>query len=136
MNYHDQKIRRTPTHNIREHWTAASTLLGLISSVYRNLHHNNLWSLVRSPPVVILFNISLSNGFNFKKWVNISMWPWQVLPLRNRVNLGVMAMKAYSTFPKALELESHYQMQFIFISSEHVEAGVLPSLQWRSWCIL
>ena len=35
---HDQKICRTPTHNIREHWTADSTLLGLISSLYRNLH--------------------------------------------------------------------------------------------------
>ena len=39
LNYHDQKIRRTPTHDTREHWTAVSTLLGLISSVYRNLHH-------------------------------------------------------------------------------------------------
>ena len=39
LNNHDQKIRRTPTHDIREHWTAVSTLLGLISSVYRNLHH-------------------------------------------------------------------------------------------------
>ena len=38
LNYHDQKIRRTPTHDIREHWTAVSTLLDLISSVYRNLH--------------------------------------------------------------------------------------------------
>ena len=39
LNYHDQKIRRTPTYGIREHWTAVSTLLGLISCVYRNLHH-------------------------------------------------------------------------------------------------
>ena len=38
LNYHDQKIHRKPTHNIREHWTAVSTWLGLISSVYRNLH--------------------------------------------------------------------------------------------------
>ena len=37
LNYNDQKIRRTPTHDIREHWTAVSTLLGLISSVYRNI---------------------------------------------------------------------------------------------------
>ena len=37
MNY--QKIHRTSTHKIREHWTAVSTLLSLISSVYRNLHH-------------------------------------------------------------------------------------------------
>ena len=39
LNYHDQKIRRTPTHDIRKHWTAVSTLLGLISNVYRDLHH-------------------------------------------------------------------------------------------------
>ena len=39
LNYHNQKIWRTPTHNIRKHWTAVSTLLGLISSVYRDLPH-------------------------------------------------------------------------------------------------
>ena len=39
LNYHDQKTCRTPTHDILEHWTAVSTLLGLISSVYHNLHH-------------------------------------------------------------------------------------------------
>ena len=35
-----------------------------------------------------------------------------MLPLRVRVDLGVMAMKGYSTFPRALELEPHHQMQF------------------------
>ena len=39
LNYHDQKIRRTLTHDIRKHWTAVSTLLGMISSVYHDLHH-------------------------------------------------------------------------------------------------
>ena len=39
MNYYDQKIWRTLTHDIRKHCTAVSTLLGLISSVYRDLHH-------------------------------------------------------------------------------------------------
>ncbi len=39
LNYHDQKIRWTLTHEIREHWTAVSTVLGLISSVYPDLHH-------------------------------------------------------------------------------------------------
>ena len=38
LNYHDQKIRRTLTYDIRKHWTAVSTLLGLISSVYRDLY--------------------------------------------------------------------------------------------------
>ena len=39
MNYHDQKIRRTLTHDIRKQWTAVSILLSLISSVYRDLPH-------------------------------------------------------------------------------------------------
>ena len=38
LNY--QKIRRTLTHDSRKHWTVVSTLLGLISNVYRDLH---LW---------------------------------------------------------------------------------------------
>ena len=39
LNYHDQKIPRTPTHDIGEHWTAVSTLLDFISNGYRNFHH-------------------------------------------------------------------------------------------------
>ena len=39
LNYHDQKIRRTLTQVIRKHWTTVSTLLSLISSIYRDLHH-------------------------------------------------------------------------------------------------
>ena len=39
LNYHDQKIQRTVTHDIQKHLTAVSTLLGLISSVYHDLHH-------------------------------------------------------------------------------------------------
>ena len=51
LNYHDQKICRTPMHDIRKHWTAVSTLLGLISSVYRNLHHwrSNQWPQIEVP---------------------------------------------------------------------------------------
>ena len=40
LNYHVQKIRRIPTNDIRKHWEAVSTLLGLISSVYCDPH---LW---------------------------------------------------------------------------------------------
>ena len=29
------------------------------------------------------------------------IWPYQVLPLQSRLNLGAMSMKAYSAFPKA-----------------------------------
>ena len=48
LNYHDQKIRQTPTHDIQKHWTAVSTLLGLISSIYHDLHH---WRLNQQPQI-------------------------------------------------------------------------------------
>ena len=38
LNYYDQKMRRTLTHDIQKDWTAVPTLLGLISSAYRDLH--------------------------------------------------------------------------------------------------
>ncbi len=41
LNYHDQKIWQTLTHNIRKHWTAVLTLLGLISSVYYDITDQN-----------------------------------------------------------------------------------------------
>ena len=40
------------------------------------------------------------------------MGPEQVLQLRVRIDLGVMAIKKYPTFLKAIELEPHYQMKF------------------------
>ena len=43
------------------------------------------------------------------------MGPWQVLWIRVKVDLGVLAMKVYFTFPKSSRLESHHQMQFNFI---------------------
>ena len=40
---------------------------------------------------------------------NLMIWPYQVLPLRVRVDLGAMAMKGYSAFPKAPALlEPHH----------------------------
>ena len=39
LNYHDQKIWQTLAQNIWKHWTAVSTLLDLLSSVYRDLPH-------------------------------------------------------------------------------------------------
>ena len=44
------------------------------------------------------------------------MGPQLVLPHRVRVDLGVMSMKGYSTFPKAPELEPHHQMGFSIMS--------------------
>ena len=39
LNYHEQKTHRTLRHHIWKHWSAVLTLLGLIRSVYRDLHH-------------------------------------------------------------------------------------------------
>ena len=60
MHYHDQKIHQTSTHDIQEHWTAVSTLLGLISSVYRNLHH---WRSNQQPQIAVpkLYNWATSS---------------------------------------------------------------------------
>ena len=54
-----------------------------------------------------------------------SIWLfYQVLPHRVRFDLGVMTMKGYSIFPKALELEPYHQMQFSLISRTVVGIGV------------
>ena len=50
LNYHDQKIGRTLTQDIRKYWTAVSTLIGLISSVYRDLHH---WKSNQQPQITV-----------------------------------------------------------------------------------
>ena len=38
------------------------------------------------------------------------MRPYQVLPLQVKVDLGVIAMKGYSSFIKASGLKPYYQM--------------------------
>ena len=39
LDWVDQKLRRTLMHDVWKHWTAVSTFLSLISSVYRDLNH-------------------------------------------------------------------------------------------------
>ena len=73
-----------------------------------------------------------------------------MLPLWIRVNLGIMAMKGFFTFPKAPELKLHHFRQFSFISRTLVGWGFDPSavlqliystdtswLSWRKheWCM-
>ena len=43
------------------------------------------------------------------------MWTEQVLRLRFRVDLGVMATKGNSALPRSPELEPHYQILFSLI---------------------
>ena len=57
---------------------------------------------------------------------SIYIGPYQVLLLQAKVDLGVMAMKRYSTFPKAPALlKAHYQMLFNVISRTLVRGRVL-----------
>ena len=47
-------------------------------------------------------------------------------PFQVRVDLGVIAMKRYSTFSKALELELNHQIQFSVISRTLIEGSNPP----------
>ena len=58
------------------------------------------------------------------------MGPQQVLPLWVRVDLEVMAIKGYSTLPKAPELELNHQMQYSIIS--RTLGGSYPSVERQS----
>ena len=63
------------------------------------------------------------------------MGPYQVLPFRVSVDLGAMAMKGYSAFPKAPALlEPHYQTVLCHI--QDTRWGGLTLLQRCSRCIL
>ena len=59
-----------------------------------------------------------------------------VVPVRVkvRVDLGVIAMKEYSTFPKAPRLEPHHQMVYFYIQDTYGKS--LTLLQRYSKCIL
>ena len=60
------------------------------------------------------------------------MVPQHMLPLRVRVDLGIMAIKEYSIFSKAPELEPHNQMQFCVICWTLIGVGVLPLAENQS----
>ena len=57
---------------------------------------------------MIKFNISrFTRG---KMYLTQKIEPYQVLPLRIKVDLGATAMKVYSPFPKAPGLKPHHQI--------------------------
>ena len=56
---------------------------------------------------------------------NPYMGPYQVLPLRARVDLGAMAMKGYSTFPK-LQHSWNLTIRLFSVISRTLVRGVLP----------
>ena len=64
------------------------------------------------------------------------MGPKQLLPLLVRVDLGVIAMKGFSTFSWVTGLERHRQMQFSVIPRTLARVMSLAPLQRCSWCTL
>ena len=52
-----------------------------------------------------------------------------MLPLRVRVDLGTMAMKRYSKFPKSPRLESHHQI----IKCHNQDTRWREESQWEKW---
>ena len=65
------------------------------------------------------------HGFQHNKWVNSSIW----LPFRVRVDLEVIAMKAYSTFPKAAGLNSHHQIVCCHFQDNCLRERVFADMQ-------
>ena len=83
--------------------------------------NSSIWNnSVKHKYGLIVKNISILSYSVYSIHFSISMLlvlfnpligPYQVLPLRARVDLGAMAMKGYSAFPKAPALlESHHQI--------------------------
>ena len=69
--------------------------------------NNSVYHTKTVPFKTIQFSISMQFSF---------IWPYQVRPLRARVNWEVLAMKGYSTFPKAPALlDPHHQMFYCYI---------------------
>ena len=81
---------------------------------------NNSVKQFKSKYGLIVKNVSISSYSVYSIHFSISMLlvlfnpyigPYQVLPLQARVDLGAMAMKGYSAFPKAPALlEPHHQI--------------------------
>ena len=62
--------------------------------------------------------------------------PYQVLPHLVSVDLGVMAIKEYSTFPKALRQKPYHQIVWCHIQDTGRGGGGYTPLQKSSPCIL
>ena len=65
------------------------------------------------------------------------MSPWQVIPLQDRVELGVMAMNGYFILPWTPELELHHKLQFSIIPKTNLFwIRILSFYRGYSQCIL
>ena len=56
------------------------------------------------------------------------MEPWKILPLWVRVDIRIMVMAGYSTFPKDQGQESHHQIQFLIITRRITYTGQIDLL--------
>ena len=75
-----QTICQTPTHVIQEHWTAVLSLLGLISSVYHNLHpwRSNQWPQIAVPKLYNLATNSYRKQVTPNQLVMVNAWPTNI----------------------------------------------------------
>ena len=81
----------------------------------------------------ILFNISHLFAHSLNVYIYPLIRPFQVLPLWARLDLGVMAMKEYSAFPKAQALlEPHHQIVQYHIEDARWQGGSYPSAEMQT----
>ena len=124
LNYHEQNIRRKPTHYIRGHWTAASTLLDLISIVYRNLHDR--W-LDQRPQIAVpkLYNWATSSYC-------VQMTPNQlVVVIARLINLNVsckISSTVYTVISTTCDWTSDHRLQY---RNSTTEPLVHIACKWR-----
>ena len=83
---------------------------------------------------MVIFQIFLSDINNLKiNLFNSKRGHKQAQLLQVKVNLGVMEIKEYSTFPRSQKLEPHHQMQFSVIPRTLLLGrGITPLLRIHS----
>ena len=87
--------------------------------------------------------VNINHRSNIKQWnfqIKILIHEYspnnQVQPFWDRVDLGAMAMKGYSRIPQSSSITGTSPSDYLVSYLEHSLAGVLTTLQRRSWCIL
>ena len=94
-----------------------------------------LFQVIQFSQTVLIQTIQFSISMQLVLF-NPAIGPYQVLPFQDRVDLGAMARKGYSTFPKApASLEPHHQIVLCHIQNTHRGGGFTP-LQRCSQSIL
>ena len=109
-------------------------------SLIIQLNNNHLFTQLNDQTVLFqTIQFSISHLFAFS--LNVKQFyltpliePYQVLPLRIRVDLGVMAMKGYTAFAKVSPLlDPHYQMVYFHIQDTCCEVEEFyPSVEKQS----